>query len=112
MPPVTVEVHFVAGHGEKNAVFTGALLWDLVKAATPIDEAGGHARLQHTLLARGRDGYAVALAVGELDPNFEGKQVLVAYVRDGNPAPVLQLVVPGDARPGRSVRDLVSIEMR
>ena len=37
----------------------------------------------------GADGYVVALAVGELDPEFEGKSVLVAYARDGKPTPGL-----------------------
>ncbi len=92
--------------------FTGALLWAVVNAAAPADESGPRSHLQHTLLARGRDGYAVALAIGELDPEFEGKQVLVAYAQDGKKLPALRLVVPVDAKAGRSVRDLVSIEIR
>jgi hypothetical protein len=30
--------------------------------------------LKHTLLITGRDGYAVALAIGELDPHYEANQ--------------------------------------
>jgi hypothetical protein len=30
----------------------------------------------------GRDGYAAVLALAEIDPEFEGKQVLLAYRRD------------------------------
>ena len=48
----------------------------------------------------------------ELDPNFEGKQVLVAYAQDGKPLPALRLVIPADAHAGRNVRDVVAIEVR
>ena len=83
-----------------------------MQAAQPLDAPGRGAPLQHTLLARGRDGYAVALAIGEIDPRMEGKSVLVAVARDGQPLPALRLVVPGDAHAGRSVRDLVGIEIK
>ena len=59
-----------------------------------------------------KDGYAVAVAFGELDPGLEGKAVLVAYEKDGEALPSLQLVVPGDARAARSVRELTEIEVR
>jgi len=67
--------------------------------------------LQHTILARGHDGYGVALAIGEIDPRFAGKEVIVAYQRDGKPMEnqTFRLVVPGDAHGGRSVNDLVSL---
>ncbi len=112
LPPTSVEVAHVGNQGVQRAIYTGALLWTLLGAAVPVDEAGPRSRLQHTLLARGRDGYAVALAVGELDPRMAGKQVVIAYARDGSPTPALQLVVPGDSHAGRSVRDLVAIEVR
>ena len=113
LPPVTVEVTRAGGQGpQQKTAYTGALLWTLVEGAEPVDEAGEHSRLRHTLLARGRDGYAVALAIGELDPGFEGKQVLVPYAQDGKPLAALRLVVPGDARGGRGVRDLVADEVR
>ncbi len=111
LPPVTVQIERTTASGVQRASFTGALLWTLVTAAGPVDEPGTHTNLQHTLLARGRDGYAVALAVGELNPHFEGKQVLIAYAQDGQPLPALRLVVPVDARAGRNVRDVVSIEI-
>jgi len=37
---------------------------------------------------------------------------LVAYAQDGKPLPGPRLVLPGDARAGRNVRDLVAIEVR
>lgn len=112
LPPVTVEIERTEANGVQHMSFTGALLWTLVTTAGPVDEPGKRTFLQHTLLARGRDGYAAALAFGELDPRFEGKQVLVAYAQDGKPLPALRLVVPADARAGRNVRDVVAIEVR
>ena len=116
LPAATVEVsradHQGVQAGTQPSSFTGTLVWPLLEAAAPIDEDGPHTRLQHTLLARGQDGYDVALAIGELSPEFEGKQVLVAYAQDGKPLPALRLIVPADKRAGRAVRDLVSIEIR
>ncbi len=109
LPPVTVEA---AAHGERKASYTGALLWTVLKAATPVDDAGKGGWFQHVVVARGQDGYAVALAIGELDPQLESKQVVIAYEEDGKPLPALHLAVPGDAHAARGVRDLVAIEVR
>ena len=111
-PPVTIEVEHAHERDAQRHTFTGALLWPLLTDAGPVDEPGKRTFLQHTVLARGQDSYAVALAFGELDPDFEGKQVLVAYAEDGKPLPGLRLVVPADTRGGRSVHDLAAIEVR
>ena len=52
--------------------------------------------------------------MAEIDPEFEGKQVLLAYPMDDHAIGVgrLRLVVPGDKRGGRSVRDVARIEVR
>jgi DMSO/TMAO reductase YedYZ molybdopterin-dependent catalytic subunit len=112
LPPVTVSLTFQSDHGPQTGTWTGALLLDIVKQAAPVDSSPDKsAPLQHTILARGRDGYGVALAIGEIDPRFAGKQVIVAYQRDGKPmeGQTFRLVVPGDAHGGRSVNDLISL---
>ena len=48
------------------------LLWTLLEKAQPIDEPGKNASLKHTLLITGQDGYAEALALGDIDPHYEG----------------------------------------
>ena len=53
----------------------------VAELAAPVDEPGRNTSLRHTLLAHGRDGYAVALAIGELDPHMAGKQVIVPMPR-------------------------------
>lgn len=113
MPAATVQVDNTTSTGVQQVKYTGPLLWTLVQAAQPVDDlSGGNTALQHTMLARGQDGYAVALSIGEIDPRMEGKQVLVAVARDGQPVPYLRLVVPGDVHAARSVRNLASIEVR
>ncbi len=109
----------MTGHGDQpgehagaQATYTGELLWTLVDDAGLVDEPGSKTHLRHTIIARGQDGYAVALAIGEIDPKFEGKQVIVAYEQAGKEMSGLKLVVPNDKRGGRSVKNLVSIEVR
>ena len=80
MAPTTVEVSHPTAKGVQTDRYTGVLLWPLIEAAGPIDENGPSFHLQHILRATGRDGYAVVLAIGELDPNFEGKQVLIRFL--------------------------------
>lgn len=53
----------------------------------------------------------IAVAIGEIEPNLEGKQILVAYSRDGQPTEP-RLVVPGDKHGARSVRDVVRVTVK
>ena len=112
LPPVTVDIVRSSGSGTRTVSYAGALLSPLIDAAGLVDEPGTHTHLQHVFIARGQDGYGVALAIAELAPDFEGKQVLAAYAENGKPLESLRLVVPGDVRAGRSVRDVVAIEVR
>ena len=80
-----------------------------------VDQGGKSAHLHHTIIVTGRDGYAVALALGEIDPKFENKSVILAYAKDGqplDPSMGIRLIVPGDQHGGRSVRDVVKIELQ
>jgi hypothetical protein len=110
---VTVDVTFETDKGEKSGRYTGVLLWSLIEKAGLTDVSAKNATLRHTLLITGRDGYAVALAVGELDPHYEGKSVILAFSGGEPPASITapRLIVPGDKHGGRSVRDVASIEV-
>ncbi len=98
--------------GGAMAAYVGPLLWPILSAASLVDGPGKGAHLQHVFFARGADGYAVAIAIGEIDPGFEGKPVIIAYKQDGVMLAAPRLVVPGDHKAGRAVRDLVAIEVR
>lgn len=113
LPAIEQQVSFLTGHGSEQAAYTGALLWSVLERAEML-RGDPQARLRHTIMVTGRDGYVAVLALAEIDPEFEGKQVLLAYRRDGQPLDghALRLVVPGDRRGGRSVRDVVRIDLR
>ena len=109
LPPVTVRVTNATDHGDVEAVYTGALLWTVIDQSTPIDGPGHGAFLRRAVLVTGRDGYAVVLASGEIDPDFEGKQVIIAYATGGKPNTPdqgVKLIVPGDRHGDRNVRDI------
>ena len=112
LPAIEEKVSFLTSHGPEQATYTGALLSAVLDRANML---GGDRRdrLRRTILVTGRDGYAAVLALAEIDPEFEGKQVLLAYRRDGRPMEggMLRLVVPGHHHGGRSVRDVVRIDL-
>lgn len=112
LPVTAVDVSFQTGQGQENGHYAGVLLWTLLQRAALADAEGKRPDLRHTLTVIGRDGYTVALAFGEIDPDFEGKTVILAYQRDGHPLDSkdpLRLIVPGDKHGGRAVRDVVRI---
>ena len=113
LPAIEERISFVTGHGGEESTYTGALLWSVLDHAGMLD-GNPRARVHETVAVTGRDGYVAVLALAEIDPEFEGKQVLLAYRRDGQPIAgnEVRLVVPGDKRGGRSVRDVVRIEIR
>jgi hypothetical protein len=67
------------------------------------------------LVAEGADGYRAVIALPELDAGFTDEVLLVADRRDGQGLAEgegpLRLVVPGDRRPARWVRQLVRLRL-
>lgn len=113
LPATDEHIAFLTSHGPEQGDYTGALLWAVLEHAGAIAPGEARKRLNRTLSVTGRDGFTVALAVAEIDPDFEGKPVLLAWRKDGQPigAGELRLVVPGDKHGGRSVRDVVRLEL-
>lgn len=110
---VTQRVSFASGQGEQQNEWTGPLLWDLLAASGVIDP--GKPREYAPLIVRitGADGYTAAVALADIAPQFAGRQVQLANQINGAPMPnqALRLIVPGDRLPGRSVRDVVRIDV-
>ena len=111
LPAETVQVSFESERGPQSSTFTGVRLWTLIEEAGGIDDAERGAAFRHVIRVTGRDGYAVVLSTGEIARDFGGKPALIAYQRDGAPLGEagLRLVMPGDRRGGRNVRDVVAI---
>ena len=91
--------------------FEGPLLWTVLDRTAAVDAPRFHDQVRQIVRLTGGDGYTATLALGEIAPEFENKQVIVAKRLDGQPlAPDhLRVVVPGDKRGGRGVHDLTRI---
>lgn len=115
VPHITVTIH--NAHTNADETYSGVRVSDLLgKLGVPLgNELRGKA-LAHYIVAMGSDGYKAVLALGEVDPSFHPGEVLVADTIDGKPLDAhsgpLKLVVSEDKRPARSVRNLVSIELK
>jgi DMSO/TMAO reductase YedYZ molybdopterin-dependent catalytic subunit len=115
LPRIEQTVAFQTSKGVEQGQYEGVLLWDLLKSAGATELPGHHAELQRIFVVTGRDHYSVAFSLGEISPEFGGRRIMIAERVDGEPLPPgngLRLVVPGDKRGARSVRDVVAIEIR
>ncbi len=103
-------------HTNRNETYSGVPLIDLLaKLGVPHGEALRSKALAKFVVATGADGYKSVVALAEIDPEFHPGMVLVADTMDGKPlgsAGPFRLVVSEDKRPARSVRNLVSIEVK
>jgi hypothetical protein len=113
LPAEQVQVSFEWERGATTATYTGARLWAVLVAAGGIDDDEKGAELRHLIRGIGRDGYLVVLSTGEIAPDFGGKPALLAYQRNNEPPGEagLRLVMPGEKRGGRNVRDVVAIRV-
>lgn len=114
LPPIDVTVHFMTAHGNETATYTGPTLWSVLRLATSVAGEEPRQRINTTLTVIGGDGYRAQLALGEIDPEFEGKPVIFALRRGDEPLDTgrgPRLIVPSDHRAGRSVRDVTRIEL-
>jgi hypothetical protein len=67
------------------------------------------AQLERVLVIEARDGYRVSFGGGEVDPTVTGRSILL--VRAAGPDGPWRLVVPGDARGARWVRQVQAIRL-
>jgi hypothetical protein len=111
LPTVSVHLAFGTDHGEMKAAFSGPLLWSVLRAGRALDPAQKKQVVREAVVITGADHYSAVLALGEISPAFENKAVVLATNMDGKAlAPGhFRIVVPGDARGGRAVRDVVSL---
>jgi hypothetical protein len=115
LPHTAIKVH--DAHTNADETYSGVRLADLLaKMGVQLgSELRGQA-LADYIVATGSDGYKAVLALGEVDPSFHPGEVLVADMMNGKPldshSGPFKLVVTEDKRPARSVRNLVSIELK
>jgi hypothetical protein len=103
-------------HTNANETYSGVPLMDLLaKLGVPHGKDLMGKALAQYVVATGLDGYKSVVALGEIDPEFHPGQVLVCDAMDGKPlgaAGPFRLIVTEDKRPARSVRNLVSLEVK
>lgn len=105
----------LTAHGQSH-MCTGVWLADLAAAAgLPAGEALRGPALTTLIVAEAADGYRVAFSLAEVDPKLGNRSVLVANACDGKPLVEadgpLRLVVPGEVRAARSVRQLKALRV-
>jgi hypothetical protein len=111
LPVLTATISFETDHGALKASFSGPLLWTVLKAGGAVGGKMSKAVVREYALVTGEDGYQAVVAVGEVSPAFENKDIILATQMNGKPLGQGhdRLAVPGEQRGGRSVRDVVSI---
>lgn len=126
MQPVPITAQLLAGLPEVEASFiahektqtcTGPTLANVIgKIGVPTGKDVRGETLATGIVARARDGYTVLFSIGELDAMLGGSKAIVATKCDGKAIPAedgpYRLVVPGEQRAARSVRQLESLTVR
>jgi DMSO/TMAO reductase YedYZ molybdopterin-dependent catalytic subunit len=113
LKPMTQRVGFLTSQGEQQNEWTGPLLWDVLAASGVADAIKPAEHVRLAVRVTGADGYTAVVALAEISPQFAGRPVQLADHLNGALLPdhALRLVVPGDKRGGRSVRDVVRIDI-
>ncbi len=105
----SVEATLIA-HGKAQHCTGPTLSAVLAKIGFPAGEKLGGPALSRGVVVRARDGYAVLFSLGELDQTLGNKPAIIATQCDGSPIGMkdgpYRLIVPGEARPARSVRQV------
>ena len=94
--------------------WTGPLLWGVLADAGMVDPTKPAEAAHLGVRVVGADGWTAVFGLAELSPEFAAKPIQPAYLMNGAPIANhgLRLIVPGEHRGGRSVRDVVRIEIQ
>jgi hypothetical protein len=111
----TVTIH--NPHENTEETYSGVPLIELLRqVSAPIGKDVHGKALAEYIVVTGSDGYRAVLALAEVEPDFHPGDVLVADAMNGKPLDAktgpFRLVVSDDKRPARSVRNLVSLELK
>lgn len=103
-------------HDGEEAEFEGVPLVEVLKAAgVKFGEDLRGPALAAYLVVEASDGYRAVFALPELDPAFTDRVVLLADRRDGKPLGEgqgpLRVVVPGEKRHSRWVRQVTTLKL-
>ncbi|WP_201314180.1 molybdopterin-dependent oxidoreductase [Dyella sp. EPa41] len=112
MPHVDVTA---AAHDESPSTWRGVSLVDvLLRAGVALDKPLRGRDLALFVRVTASDRYQVVFALSDLDPTLGHSQVLLVDQRNGKPLDKdgpYRLLVPGDKRPARWVRNVAFIDV-
>ena len=113
LKPITQNMNTANERGEQQREFSGPLLWDVLVAAGAVEPNDPVAQMRLAVRVTGADGFNAVVAVAEISPQFAGRPIQLANRLNGAPLPErgLRLIVPGDRRPARSVRDVIRLDI-
>jgi hypothetical protein len=107
----------VTTHGsETSAMFEGVeLRAALEKAGVEFGHSMRGKRMASCLLVEAADGYRVVIALPEIDPDFNDKQVMLAFSQDGKPLDAKEgpyrVVIPDEKRMARWVKPITTLKI-
>jgi ABC-type molybdate transport system substrate-binding protein len=106
-----ISQHAAIEHDDRE--WTGPLLWDVLADVGAVDPAKPADAVHLAVRVTGADGWAAVFGLAELSPQFAGRPIQLADRVNGAPIADqgLRLIVPGERRGGRSVRDVVRIDI-
>lgn len=113
LPRVEVKA---GAHGDAPTAWQGVNLIDVLRAqGAPVGKELRGKALAAFVRITAADGYQVIFSLGELDPDFGGRKVVLVDRHEGKPLDAkdgpYRVVVPDDARPARWIRNVVAIEL-
>jgi hypothetical protein len=99
-----------------SATFGGvALRAVLERAGVGFGETMKGKRMASCLLVEAADDYRVVIALPEIDPRFNDKQVILAFLKDGKPLDdkegPYRIVIPDEKRMARWVRQVTTLKI-
>ena len=113
LPPARLHVDADPAHKTPARDWSGARLWDVLVAAGAVEPSKPAGQVREIVRITGADGYTAVLGLGEIAPEFANHPVLLADHLDDAAIPheAWRLIVPGEQRLGRSVRDVMRIDV-
>lgn len=113
LPPVSVTL---TAHGGSQVCTGVSLRAVLTRAGLPEGAAIKGPALSTVVVAEARDGYRVLFTLAEIDPALGARPVALVDRCDGKPLDAedgpYRLVVPGEQRAARSVRQLIRLRIK
>jgi hypothetical protein len=104
------------GNSGQTALFEGVALRSVLeKAGVSFGDSLRGKRLASCVLVQAADDYKVVFALPELDPAFNDKQVVLAFLKDGKPLDAKEgpyrIVIPDEKRMARWIRQVTMLKI-